>query len=377
MSSSSPHVLFIGDKFGYPGGVAHGGTTYFLQVLPALAEAGVEVTSCFLREAHPLAEPLFAQGLDPVFLAASPLDPSPAWRLTALARQHGCNVIHASGIKAALMARIAARLAGAQTAVHVHDQKHTGFAVSHLHKLFARRTDIGICVSQAVGPTAVGSYHVSPDRLRVIPNGIQLERFRAVPSDARVRVRQSLGIPVDRPALGMFGRMYPVKGHRAMLRMLPEILRGCPDALLLIAGDGPERGPCEALAASLGLDRSVIFLGHRNDIPELLSACDLFMMPSETEGLPYTAIEAYAMGVPVVGFDVGGVGEVVDDGADGFLVPHGDSAAFCAAVLSLLIDAGRRAEFAARALQAVERFSIEAHVARLVDCYRELTSVPS
>lgn len=377
MSDPKPRVLFIGDKFGYPGGVAHGGTTYFLQVLPALAEAQVEVTSCFLREAHPLAEPLFAQGCGPVFLAAGPIDPSPAWRLASLARQHSCNVIHASGIKAALMGRIAARLVGAQTAVHVHDQKHTGFAVSHLHHLFARPTDIGICVSHAVGATAVGGYHVSPDRLRVIPNGIRLERFRSVSRDSRSQVRQSLGIPVDRPVLGMFGRMYPVKGHRVMLKMLPEILRGCPDALLLLAGDGPERMPCEALAARLGLTRQVVFLGHRNDIPELLSACDLFMMPSETEGLPYTAIESFAMGVPVVGFDVGGVGEVIEHGVDGFLVPYGDSVAFTAAVSSLLTDEGRRAAFGARARQAAERFSIESHVAHLVDCYRELAAVAS
>jgi glycosyltransferase involved in cell wall biosynthesis len=170
----------------------------------------------------------------------------------------------------------------------------------------------------------------------------------------------------------MFARMYPVKGHQAMLGMMPRIIEACPDVLLLLAGDGPERETCEALTDRLGLSRYVMFLGERDDVPELLAACDIFVMPSEREGLGLAAIEALAMGKPVVGFDVGGLSEVIDDGETGRLVPFGDIDAFIAAVLALLFDAALLAALGDRAQRAAQRFSLEEHVRRLLECYQEL-----
>lgn len=374
---STPRVLLLADKFGYPDGVAMGITTYLLDVLPALAATGVPVTGCILREPHPAAEPLRAQGLEPLFLSANRWNPLVALKLARLVREHRCNVIHASGIKAALMARVAARLCGAKTIVHVHDQKPTGWLVGGLHRLAAQRDDIGLCVSRAVEATAVREYHVRPERVRVVPNGVRLERFRAVAADAGLRVRQALGIDARRPVLGMFARFYPVKGHRAMLRMLPALLARCPNALLLLAGDGPERPSSEALVEQFGLGGHVRFLGHRDDVPELLAACDLFLMPSETEGLPIAAVEALAMGVPVVGFDVGGMSEVIGHGRSGWLVPFGDEEGFVSGVAALLHDPERMKALRLEARRAAERFGIEEHVRRLVECYRELSSAGS
>jgi len=376
MTPGSPRVLFISDKFGYPGGVSHGGTTYFLQVLPALVAAGVNLTTCFLRDAHPAAAALHDCGVDVTFLQAGRWDPRVVFGVAALARKNGCTVFHAAGIKATLMARMATRLVPARTIVHVHDQIHPGMLVSNLHRLFARSTDLGVCVSRAVQWVVVEGYHVSPDRLRVIPNGIRLERFRGVPATTGKTVRDTLGIGARTRVIGMFGRMYPVKGHRAMLGMMPRIVDAYPDVLLLLAGDGPERKACEALVNKLGLGRQVMFLGHRDDVPELLAACDIFVMPSASEGLPTAAIESLAMGRPVVGFDVGGMSEVIDDGATGRLLPSGDTDAFVAAVLALLPDAERLAAFGERARRAAERFDLQGHVRQLIELYRELALPP-
>jgi len=372
---SEPRVLFIADKFGYPGGVAMGGTTYFLNVIPALRAAGVDIHSCILREPHPLAKPLESMGLAPQFLSASRANPFVLHKLVALVREHRCNVLHASGIKATLMARVAARLTDARVIVHVHDQKHTGFLFSGLHRLFSNASDKGLCVSSAVRATAIAGYHLQAEQIHVIPNGIHLAEYRAAAASGREKVRRELAIAPEQPVLGMFARMYPVKGHRTMLAMLPHIIEDFPDVVLLVAGNGPERPACEAIVEKLSIERNVRFLGHRADIPLLMEAIDLFLMPSKTEGLPLAAIEALALGRPVVGFDVGGMAEVVAHGETGFLFAHGDTDSFTAAVVQLLRNREERESFGARARISAERFSVGRHVQELIEMYRAMSEV--
>jgi glycosyltransferase involved in cell wall biosynthesis len=367
-----PKVLFIADKFGYPGGVSFGGTTYFLNILPELARTGVEVTACFLREPHVAAEALARSGITPVFLGARRLDPTVFHRLARVAREHECSVLHASGIKATLMARMAARLHPAKVIVHVHDLLHPGLVLSNLHHLFSRRSDLAIGVSHAVEQTITAGYGVKPDRIRVIYNALELQRFRTMPEDTRTSLRRALGISPDIRVAGMISRMYPVKGHQAMLRMMPNIVAQLPDALLLVIGDGTERSACERIVDKLGLRSNVKFLGQRVDVAQLLSVCDITVMPSESEGLPLSAVESLAMGKPVVAYDVGGMREVIDDNETGVLARFGDTQAFSDAVVALLSDPARLAAFGNRACQSSERFSVEAHVSRLRDCYQEL-----
>jgi glycosyltransferase involved in cell wall biosynthesis len=366
-----PPVLVLGDHLGYPDGVSHGVTTYFLEVLPALANAGVDLTACFLREPHPAAEKLRQNGISPLFLSARKQDPFVVRRVAALARERGCRIIHASGIKGTLAGRIAARAVGAATIVHIHDLNRPGAVVSGLQRLFSKPTDLGVCVAEAIRELAVTGYHLRPDRVRIVFNSIALERFRTVPADAAARVRTSLGIPPSAQLLGVIGRLYAVKGQLGLMRMMAPISQACPQCVLLVIGDGPEREACEALARELGLTKQILFLGQRADIPELLAALDVLVVPSQSEGLPLAAIEAMAAGRAVVGFDVGGMREVVEDGRTGVIVPRGDRGAFVQSVVALLQDGQRLARFRERASVSVERFTLARHIAALLECYRE------
>jgi glycosyltransferase involved in cell wall biosynthesis len=371
MRDKLPPVLVIADHLGYAAGVAHGLTTYFLQVLPALADRGVNLQACFLRERHSAAEVLCNRGITPIFLAAGKWDPLVVFRIAALAREHRSRIVHASGIKATLVARAVVRMVGAGTIVHVHDLVYPSTLLSGLHRILSRPTDLGICVSQAVREVAVNGYHLHQDRLRVVHNGVRLADVRSVAADTRFRIREALNIPRHSNVIAMIARMYPVKGHRSMLQMLPFIIERCPDVVLVLAGDGPERPACEAMTGALALHKHVRFLGHRDDVPELLAASDLFVMPSQTEGLGLAAIEALAAGRPVVGFAVGGLREVVSDGEDGRLVKLGDQKAFVDAVVCLLKDRELLQACGDRAVVASERFSLELHVGRLMECYEE------
>jgi glycosyltransferase involved in cell wall biosynthesis len=364
--------MIVADHLGYAGGVVHGVTTYFLEVLPALVEAGVALTVCYLREPHPAADGLRERGIAPVFLSAARMNPFVALRVAEMARRSGSNVLHAMGIKGTLMARLATRLAPARTLLHLHDLIEPGTLVGGLQRALARPTDMAVCVSAAAAPIAVKRYNVRPERVRVIHNGIRLERFERVAGDARARVRAALSIAPSTPVLLLVGRMHPIKGHRAMLEMMPEIVRRCPDVQLLLVGDGPERAGCEAVVRERGLDRHVRFLGQRRDIAELLQASDVVVVPSQSEGLSLAAIEAHAAGRPVVGFDAGGIVEVVEDGVTGRIVPAADCAAFANATATLLLDEGARATFGREAQRVAQRFSLDAHVDALLSCYREV-----
>jgi glycosyltransferase involved in cell wall biosynthesis len=370
IAADLPPVMVLADHFGYAGGVRHGVTTYLLHVLPLLAGAGVDLTVCFLRAPHAAAAQLRARGIRPVFLDAGKWDPTVALRIAALARGNGVRLLHATGVKGTLAARIAARLIGARTLLHVHDLNDPGAALSRLQRLAARPTDAAVCVSEAVRELTVSRYHVPPARVRIARNGVPLQALRSAAARERSRVRVELGIEPGRPVLAIIGRMHPVKGHRALLSMLPAILAGCPRALLLVIGDGPERDPCEALARSLGVAQHVRFLGRRVDVPRLLAGIDLVLMPSQSEGLGLAAIEGLAAARPVIAFAVGGLPEVVIDGLNGRLVPPGDREAFAAAVLETLRDPGRRFAYARGAAASARRFGLEAHVQRLIGCYR-------
>lgn len=369
-----PSVMFLGDHFGYPSGVAHGATTYFLNVLPALKEAGIDVTACFLREPHILASNLKRSGIEPVFLSATSLNPLVILPVISLARANKCQIIHAGGIKATLVGRIVARILGISAIVHVHDMTYPNAILAKLHALFAASSDVGLSVSKAVESVLIHGYHVSPKQVRLAYNGIQLQRIFDVPFWAGAACRESLQIPPSKRVIAMIGRMHAVKGHRGMIEMMPWIVAGCPDALLLMIGDGPERRSFEDLVAQLGMQQYIRFIGHREDIPQLLAAVDLVVMPSVSEGMGIAAVEALAAGKPVIAYRVGGLPEVITDGLDGKLVAYGDQRTFVQEILSLLSDAPRMQAYGASGVISSDRFSLTRHISVLLECYREIAA---
>jgi glycosyltransferase involved in cell wall biosynthesis len=165
-------------------------------------------------------------------------------------------------------------------------------------------------------------------------------------------------------------RLVPRKGHADLLAAMPALVRRVPDVLVLAAGGGPLGHVLPALAEASGLAGHVRFLGHRADVPDLLAASDVVVLPSRVEGLPLAVLEALAAGRPVVATRVGGVAEAVDDGVTGRLVPPRAPAELAAAVGELLTDDGRRAAMALAARTVAEaRFGADGATRRLEAAY--------
>jgi glycosyltransferase involved in cell wall biosynthesis len=193
-----------------------------------------------------------------------------------------------------------------------------------------------IAVSYDLADFLVSEYRIEPERISTIPNGIDVGRF-AAGLDV-TGIREQLGISGDKRIIGTIGRLMEQKGTEYLIRAYAVLARAHPDTCLVIVGDGELRGGLERLAGDLGVGDSVIFTGIRQDIPEMLTLFDIFVLPSLWEGQPITIMEAMAAGKPVVATDAGGNEEILHRGEFGMIVPTHDPGALCDAIGKLLAD---------------------------------------
>lgn len=227
-----------------------------------------------------------------------------------------------------------------------------------------------VTVSQAVADD-LARRGVPRHKLRVVPTGIDLWRFD--PARITPTLRDELGLGPEALLVGTVAILRNKKGHRDLLSAIPGVLAQVGNAHFVIAGDGPQEAKLKAETARLGLSAHVHFLGLRRDVPEILRALDLFVLPTREEALGTAFLEAQAMGVPVIGTRVGGVPETIREGETGLLVPPGDPQALAAALIQLLTDPARRAAFARAARPWVEtHFGIEQMGAGMLAVYEEL-----
>ena len=206
-------------------------------------------------------------------------------------------------------------------------------------RLIAPRAEKIICVSAAVRDELARHAPGVCAKAMVIPNGVDLDR-RASAID-RAHVRDRLGVPEECFLIGTMGRVHPVKGHADLVAAAAKLARdGSGPFQVIIAGYpvNPWATELAGLARTLGVERLVHFLGHRSDVPELLAAMDVFVLPSHSEGMPNALLEAMAAGKPVVATRVGGSAEVIRDGKNGLLVAPQDPGGLAAAIARLRAD---------------------------------------
>lgn len=222
-----------------------------------------------------------------------------------------------------------------------------------------------VCVSQAVRACVLEA-GVSPEHLSVIPDFVDC---RHLDPDAASR---DAGAP---PTIAAIGRLTQEKGHTVLLRAMPAVLRSCPDARLLLAGQGDQCSALQAQAAEADVTHAVEFLGFVSDVRPVLAAADVFAMPSISEGLGVAALEAMAMARPVVATDVGGLPESVIHDETGLIVPVGDADALAEALIALLSNRQRaRAMGEAGRQRVLANFDRGPIVGRIVALYNEVLS---
>jgi glycosyltransferase involved in cell wall biosynthesis len=284
-------------------------------------------------------------------------------------------IVHGYLFWAYILGTMAARVA--RVPIVIASRRSLGtFKAGRVHYLLLERltnamTDLWVANSEAVRQDTVRQEGVDPARIRVIPNGVDPNRFAG--SADRPTVRRRLGLPEDGPLLLTVSNLIHYKGHGTLLEAVPLITRTHPTARFVLAGDGPMRAEIERRIATAGVADRVRLLGERIDIPDLLRAADLLVHPSDEEGFPNAILEAMAAGRPVVATRVGGTPELVLDGVTGTLVPPRSPAALAAAVSHLLADSQLADRMGAAGRErAVREFSLARMVERTEALYAEV-----
>jgi glycosyltransferase involved in cell wall biosynthesis len=291
-----------------------------------------------------------------------------ALHLGAWIRRHRPDVVHAQLIMAQLVARLAAF--GVRPVVTTwqnawYDPRATSEFGGPKRRQLMRLLDAVssrfdrhlIAVSEHVATSTAAQLGIHGDRVTVVHNAVEPERYAARDDAELARTRRELGLRGDEPVLLTVGRLVPQKGQIDLIAAMPAILRRVPDAVLLVAGDGPLAAELRAQADARGLGNKVRLLGARGDVPALLQTATLFLFPSRYEGLSVALVEALSNGVPVVASDIPQNREVGDEIGAVRFVPPGEVDELARTVVELLGDyAAARARALAARDSVRERF---------------------
>jgi glycosyltransferase involved in cell wall biosynthesis len=238
-------------------------------------------------------------------------------------------------------------------------------------RALGRFTDLSLAVSRGVKDYLVAEIGLDPAKIRVVPNGVDLAALDAARPGPIVR--RELGLPEGVPVIGLVGRLdHWGKGHKELFQAMVSLQASHPVCALIVGG-GRRQAEMRELAASLGLGESVHFLGQRQDVPDLLQAMDILVLPSYSEGVSLALLEAMAAGLPVIATAVGGLPDVVADAETGLLIPPKDAAALAGAITRLLTDPARAQQLGANARTHVrERYSLDRLGREINEIYGEL-----
>lgn len=306
---------------------------------------GVEVEVAYLkdRDGNAAAARLRELGHDPIAVGITGLlSPASVRAMREVVRRTNPDVVHTHLNYADLIGGLAARREGVPSVSTVHEMQWTPSTVRDRVKLalFARArrhlAGVVVAVSDAGRLAYLARGWDKADHVETVRNGV-VDCHATRPTE---QLRSELGLGAEDIVVAMVSVLRRGKGHELAFDVVGRLTSANPTLRLLVVGDGPQRAALQSAASSLG-DR-VVFAGHRDDVPDVVAACDVLLHPSDFDAYPTTLLEAMRAGRPVVASAVGGIPEIVDDGLTGLLVPPGDVEAFADAVTQLARDTKRR-----------------------------------
>jgi glycosyltransferase involved in cell wall biosynthesis len=302
------------------------------------------------------------------------VDPSLPFRLAWLFRRLKANVAHSHNPQPVIYAAPAARLAQIPLVHTKHGENPDGRRSELLRRYTSRLASVFVAVSRQTALQAEQQGEVAVGRAVVIENGIDLGAF-APNTQARAAVRSEIGVPPFARVIGTVGRLSPIKNQPLLIRATAPLLG--PNHHLVIVGDGPHRGAVEAEVRCSGKAAFTHILGQRTDVHHLLPAFDVFVLTSDSEGLPMVIPEAMACALPIVSTDVGGISDAVADGQTGYLAPKGDAVAVRGCIERLLGDDGLLRTMGERAREVcLSRYSSSSMRDRYLETYFETLGRP-
>lgn len=310
-----------------------------------LSRNGFDVTVGCMRRVGPMRRKLAEAGISLVEFPVGSLLRAGALvqmaRLALFIRANKFDVVHANDLYANLFAVPAAKLAKVPVIVSCQrDLSDWWWYTPGRRKILRtiQKMSSSIMVNSDAICRQLAKDGIGIDKIRVVYNGIDVERYLPIP-----RELQGIPVPAKSRFIVVVANMHSeAKGHLELLTAAQTICGQHPDVRFLLIGDGEMRSAFETRARALGLQESVLFLGHRTDVADILSCAEIGVLASHAEGLPNAVMEYMAAGLPAVATSVGGVPEIIEHGVSGLLVQPGDSNALSAEILRLLDDESLR-----------------------------------
>ena len=323
--------------------------------------------------------PVFRQAGIPVHLLKSRtrFDPLALGRLVRLLRDGRFDILHSHLFRADIYAGLAVAKLGERRPLlvstrHNDDRFFLNPFVGLVHYGVSARQDLIIAISDHIARFTVSRGVRHPERVRRVYHGLEPPVTKALEREGQ-HIRQELGISPDEFLVGNVGRLALQKGQRHLIAAMPLLLERVPRARAIIAGGGDLEDYLRELASEIGVAECVHVLGPRKDVPALMHAIDVFVMPSIWEGFGLVLLEAMAAGRPIVASRVATIPEVVVDGETGLLVPAGDPLALASALADLAEQPARAARMGEAGRERLRRqFSVEKMVGDTELLYREL-----
>jgi glycosyltransferase involved in cell wall biosynthesis len=257
-------------------------------------------------------------------------------KLAQFLRRQRIQILHAHDLWSNIVGMPAAMLARTPvTITSQRDLSHDAWYGTYRRRVlrfFQRRSSLVLTNAKAIREGLIEQDHLPPDKVCVVYNGVDLDRFGA-PSNRSQLFPGSEGNKL----IVLVGNMITdVKGHSVLIAAAPEVVKAYPKTQFVLVGEGTKRSDFEKQVQDLGLQPNFLFLGRRSDVPAILACCDIAVLPSLAEGLPNAVLEYLAAGLPVVATALGGNLEIIQDGKTGLLVPSQDPQALAAALIRLL-----------------------------------------
>lgn len=324
-------------------------------------------------EGTPLAEKCRSGGVEVYNVRMrNSLDIPSILKLARITSTYGPDVVHLHTSRAHFLGAWSSWISSPPVTIVTRRMSHPPKRPALTRFLYTRMVGRVVAISSGV-KEALLSAGIPGERIEVIHSGIDFDRFD--PNRDGSASREALGLPGDWKIVGIVASLVPVKGHKWLFSAMEEVLRRFPGTCLLVVGDGPIRTELESAAARTSLAGHVVFTGRSDQVPELLAAMDVLILPSLAEGLGVSILEGMAMGLPVVGTDVGGIPESIRDGVNGFLIPPGDASAIAERLIWLFDNPGpaERMGQAGRAL-VEQKFTSSIMARRNEDLYVRLLS---
>ncbi|HEU4904426.1 MAG TPA: glycosyltransferase [Flavisolibacter sp.] len=324
----------------------------------------------------------------------SPLKDLQAYhKLKKIIREFKPDVVHTHAAKPGALGRLAAAACGVPAIVHTYhghvfhsyfSKLKSGFYIN-LERFLASKSSAIVAISEAQKKELVQDFRIAPEnKFRIVPLGLDLDKFQQHMPEKRARFRAEFGLGDDEVAIGIIGRLVPVKNHSLFLKAVQSVLQKSNRKIkAFIIGDGETRADLESEALRLGVSFStqdssahlhpLVFTSWRSDVDTIAAGLDIITLTSFNEGTPVSLIEAQAAGKPIVSTKVGGIGDIVLEGQTALLANVDDEDTFCGHLLRLVEDDALRLQLGTNSSPYVlQRFGYQRLMRDMADLYYEL-----